>query len=290
MNFVKGTAIRKHPELKQSFFSLAKATFQLDFEQWDALGYWDETYCPYAFEVDNKIIANVSISIATMIVDGQAYKSVQVGTVMTDPAYQGKGLSRQLMEKVLTDVANDDIIYLFANKSVLNFYPKFGFERRTQGTFMIKTKQLQLTPTEIKKVNIYDEKARQLFYETTVHRMPISTTLGMLQNENIVMFHALTQYTDAIYYVADFQAFVIAIEQEDRFQLVDVISKHPIDLVALISALPIQASNIQLCFTPDALRVPVEKGIFHDEGAMFVKQQGTIQYPEMLLYPYSALA
>ena len=290
MNFVKGTAIRKHPELKQSFFSLAKATFQLDFEQWDALGYWDETYCPYAFEVDNKIIANVSISIATMIVDGQAYKSVQVGTVMTDPAYQGKGLSRQLMEKVLTDVANDDIIYLFANKSVLNFYPKFGFERRTQGTFTIKTKQLQLTPTDIKKVNIYDEKARQLFYEATVHRMPISTTMSMLQNENIVMFHALTQYTDAIYYVSEFQAFVIAVEHEDRFQLVDVISKYPIDLVALISALPIQVPKIELCFTPDTLSVSVERGIFQDEGAMFVKQQGAIQYPNFVLYPYSALA
>ena len=290
MNFVKGTAIRKHPELKQSFFDLAKSTFQLDFEQWDALGYWDETYCPYAFEVDNKIIANVSISIATMIVDVQAYKSVQVGTVMTDPAYQGKGLSRQLMERVLTDVETDDIIYLFANKSVLQFYPKFGFETRTQGTFTIETRHLQLEPTDVKKVNIFDEKERQLFYEATAHRVPSSKTLSILHNENIVMFHALTQYSDAIYYVPAFQAFVIAVEHDDCYQLVDVISKNPIDLVSLISTLPLQASNIQLCFTPDTLRVPVEKGIFHDEGAMFVKQQGTIQYPEMLLYPYSALA
>ena len=290
MNFVKGRAIRNQPQLKQSFFELAKATFGLQFEQWDSLGYWDDTYCPYAFEVDGKIIANVSISLGTMIVDGQAYKSVQIGTVMTDPAYQGQGLSRQLMEKALVDVEKEDLIYLFANKSVLHFYPKFGFETRTQGTFTIETKNLHLAPTDVKKIDIFDEKARKLFYEAVVHRLPTSSTMSMLQNENIVMFHALTQYKDAIYYVPAFQAFVIAIEHEDHFQLVDVISKHPIDLVALISALPIQAPLIELCFTPDALSVSVEKGIFQDEGAMFVKQQGTIQYPDFVLYPYSGLA
>lgn len=56
MNFIKGEAIRSHPQLKQSFLWLAKEIFGLEFEQWDALGYWDNTYCPYAFEVEGEIV------------------------------------------------------------------------------------------------------------------------------------------------------------------------------------------------------------------------------------------
>lgn len=286
MNFVKGKTIQNDRQLKQSFSQLAQETFGLDFKRWENLGYWDDSYCPYAFEVDGNIISNVSINSATMILEGKAYKAIQIGTVMTDPSYQGRGLSRQLMEKALADTEQADIIYLFANKSVLNFYPKFGFETRTQGTFTIETKHLHFEQTEIKKIDIFDDKARQLFYETVMHRMPVSSKMSMLQNENLVMFHALTQYQDAIYYVPLFQAFVIGKEQQDRFQLIDVISKQVVDLEEIIRHLPIDAQEIELCFTPDSLKIPMKQGVFQDDGAMFVKQR-TVQYPDFVLYPYS---
>ena len=290
MKYVKGEAIRQHAQLKQSFLQLARETFELEFEQWDALGYWDSTYCPYAFEVDGKIIANVSASIGTMLLEGKTYQAIQIGTVMTNPAFQGQGLSRKLMEKVLEDTADAAIIYLFANETVLHFYPKFGFETRRQATFTVETKDLQLQPAEVKKVDIADEDARKLFYETTQHRMPISLKMSMLQNENIVMFHALTQYKDALYYVPKFNAFVIAKEQDGRFQLIDIISKQYVDVVDLLEGLPIEAPVIELCFTPDKLKVPVQQGIFQDDGAMFVKEQGELRYADDLLYPYSGLA
>ncbi|WP_274308260.1 GNAT family N-acetyltransferase [Solibacillus daqui] len=290
MNFIKGEAIRNNVQLKQSFLQLAKETFDLEFEHWDALGYWDNTYCPYAFEVDGRIVANVSANIGTMLVEGKTYQAIQIGTVMTNSAFQGQGLSRKLMEKVIEDTADAAIIYLFANETVLNFYPKFGFETRRQATFMIETKDLNLQPTEVKKVDISDEAARKLFYETTKHRMPISSKMSMLQNENIVMFHALTQYKDAIYYVPKFNAFVIAKEQNGYFQLIDVISKQYVDLLEIIESLPIQEKMVELCFTPENLKVPVQQGIFQDEGAMFVKEQSNLHYPNDVLYPYSGLA
>ncbi|MCH7323084.1 GNAT family N-acetyltransferase [Solibacillus sp. MA9] len=290
MNFIKGEVIRNNVQLKQSFLQLAKETFGLEFEQWDALGYWDNTYCPYAFEVDGKIVANVSANIGTMLVEGKTYQAIQIGTVMTNSAFQGQGISRKLMEKVLEDTADAAIIYLFANETVLNFYPKFGFETRRQATFTIETKDLNLQPTEVKKVDISDEAARKLFYETTKHRMPISSKMSMLQNENIVMFHALTQYKDAIYYVPKFHAFVIAKEQNGYFQLIDVISKQYVDLLEIIESLPIQEKMVELCFTPENLKVPVQQGIFQDEGAMFVKEQSNLHYPNDVLYPYSGLA
>lgn len=288
MEIVIGEKI--HQLHKESFLQLARDTFGLQFEQWDALGYWDHTYRCYAMVNEGEITANVSVSFATMVVDGQPYKAAQIGTVMTNPKYRGLGLSKKLMLKVMEDVADIDIVYLFANATVLEFYPKFGFEKRIQATFTIQAADLTIKPTEVKRFNIQDANARNLFYDTVKHRSPVSSKMAMLQNENIVMFHALTQYANDIYYVPAYEAFVIAKQHEDRFQLIDVIAKQYIALIDILQALPIQSPKIQLCFTPDTLPVPVEQGVFYDEGAMFVKEQGALRYPNDVLYPYSALA
>lgn len=286
MNFIKGEIVRLNPKLKKSFFKLANDTFGLDFEQWDEQGYWNDTYCPYVFEMDGEIVANVSTSSGTMILDGRQYKAVQIGTVMTNPKFQGKGLSRQLME----DHVDAQIIYLFANKTVLDFYPKFGFETRIQSTFTVDKKDIEAVNTEVKKVNLDDKPTRNVFYETTVFRKPVSQKMSMIQNGNIVMFHALTQYRDCIYYVPKFQAFVILNETGEYAELIDVISKEQVDVQEIIGCLPIQSQKIRLCFTPDNLKIPVMQDVFIDEGAMFVKNQKDVMYPNNLLYPYSGLA
>ena len=290
MNFIKGEVIRKHPQLKQRFFQLANETFGLNFEKWDALGYWDESYCPYAFEDNGEIVANVSTSSGTIILNGTHYQAVQIGTVMTSSEYQGKGLSRKLMEEVLLDVSSVDIVYLFANSTVLNFYPKFGFETREQATFSIAVTDLTLQPTEVKKLNIEDVNERALLYEMVSQRAPISDNMSVIHNESIVMFHALENYHDSIYYVPKFQSIVIANEVENRLQIIDIISKNKVDLLEIIKSFPIQAQIIELCFTPDKLDIPVIQGVLPDEGAMFVKTKQDVNYPNNVLYPFSGLA
>lgn len=131
---------------------------------------------------------------------------------------------------------------------------------------------------------------RRLFYDTTMSRVPISQKMSMVQNESIVMFHALTQYRDCIYYVPNFQVYVILKESAQHVEVIDVISKEPFDLLEVLESLPIKTSKIKLCFTPDNLKIPVVQEMFKDEGAMFVKNQIDVNYPNNLLYPYSGLA
>ena len=92
---------RENAELRHSFNELAKKTFGLNFEDWYQNGYWTDKYNPH---------------------------SIQLGTVMTDEAYRNRGLIRLIMEDIEKEYADKaDGMYLFANDSVLSFYPKFGF-------------------------------------------------------------------------------------------------------------------------------------------------------------------
>lgn len=52
---------------------------------------------------------------------------------MTDVKYRDQGLLRIIMEKVIAEWKDKcELIYLFANDSVLDFYPKFGFDKVQQ--------------------------------------------------------------------------------------------------------------------------------------------------------------
>ena len=56
---------------------------------------------------------------------------IQLGTIMTDKNYRNQGLSKYLMNIVLKEFSEkNDEVYLFANDSVLYFYPKFGFQKK----------------------------------------------------------------------------------------------------------------------------------------------------------------
>ena len=69
-----------------------------------------------------------------------------------------------------------------------------------------------------------------------------------------------------------------------------MISNEPVNIQEILGCLPIQSEQIRLCFTPDDIKLPVAQDVFIDDGAMFVKNQKEIVYPNNLLYPYSGLA
>ena len=127
---------RDNKELRDSFNELAKKVFDLDFEGWYRNGFWNENYIPYSVVIDGKVVANVSVNRCDMNYNGSVLKLIQLGTVMTDTDYWGKGYARILMEKIMQEYEDrTDGMFLYAYDSVLEFYLKFGFyEKRNIST------------------------------------------------------------------------------------------------------------------------------------------------------------
>lgn len=122
--------IREDEALRESFFELAARVFALPFAAWYQGGYWSERYIPYVVAQGERVVANASANIVDTVWQGRPERYIQIGTVMTDPAHRGQGLARWALEAILTDWRQRcSGIYLYANDRVLDFYPKFGFER-----------------------------------------------------------------------------------------------------------------------------------------------------------------
>ena len=112
--------IRDNAARRESFMALAERVFGLSFREWYAGGWWSERYRPYVLAHGDRVLACIAVNVMDTAWRGKDRRYIQLGTVMTDPACRGQGLSRRLMEAVLADWEDAcDGIYLFANETVL---------------------------------------------------------------------------------------------------------------------------------------------------------------------------
>ena len=196
-SFTFETEIRDNPVLRESFFGLARQTFRLDFEPWYQGGGWQDRYLPHTLVYHGQVVANVSVNRMDFLMDGVSRSLIQLGTVMTHPDYRGMGLSRFLMETVL-HIWNGrcDGVYLFANDTVLDFYPKFGFIRAEETQFFLPAAPQRQIP--LRRLDLDLPADRSLLLNAYRRSNPFSA-FSMENNEGLLLFYALGPFREFLY-------------------------------------------------------------------------------------------
>lgn len=248
-NYIFASNYKDNDELRNSFNDLTRKTYGFDFEHWYQNGYWQERYIPYSLMDGNTVVSNVSVNVLDFLVLGERKRYVQLGTVMTDKNYRGLGLSRFLMEKALDDWQNkSDLIYLFANDSVLNFYPKFGFAKANeyQCSKVLAKKVLPYAP---RKLDMFNKDEQDLLYRTASDSKCFSK-ISMLDNTSLIMFYCTSFMKDNVYYLDNYNAIVIAQYAGDTLFLQDIFCANQISVDEVIEdMLNEQTRKVVLKFT-----------------------------------------
>lgn len=245
---IKG--FKHNDQLRKSFNELTQKIYGFDFEDWYQRGYWGEFYKPYSLLDGYKIVANVSVSIMDCMVLGQPKIYIQIGTVMTDPEYRNNGLSRCLVEKIIEEWKNNcDMFFLFANDSVVNFYPKFGF---TTANEYQHSKAVEIDNEVIiaEKLNMSLESNVKLV-EEKVSKAILMSKLTTLNNLSLIMFYCTSFMSDSVYYIKEHDAIVIAETQGTTLHLMDVFATSELDLDTVIDSTATKdIKRVVLGFTP----------------------------------------
>jgi len=229
------TRYQKDNKYRAAFNTLAKNIFGISFEEWFQAGYWNEKYIPYTLFDGDKAIANASVNIMDFSTFGESKRYIQVGTVMTDPNYRNKRLSRFLMEKILDDW-NDkcDFIYLFANSTVLNFYPKMGYTQVKEHEYF--KKMIPSTRSKFEKLDMEIKYNRDKLYDY-VKNTKIFSKLAMNENADLVMFYCITIFKNCVYYSPSLDVIVIAKINDRQLHILDVFSKKETNLELILDSL-----------------------------------------------------
>lgn len=256
--------------LRGSFNQLARQTFDgLDFEAWYRDGYWSECYDPHSIVIDGKVVANVSVNFMDFFWNGQRKHFIQLGTVMTAEGFRNQGLIRQIMDGIEEEFGQKaDGIYLFANDSVLDFYPKFGFKKVMEHCY---TKPFSI-PEGSSAIRIsMQEQGERKRLEDAMRRSVSYSRFRMVDNDNLIFFYLTGPLRDCVYYDCRHDAYVIAQIEKEVLTVHDIFSekKYPVD--DILAAFGRGIRLVRFGFTPiDAEGCEVE-AYREEDCTLFVK-------------------
>lgn len=240
---------RSQNNLRHSFNALAERTFDgLSFEAWYQNGYWSDRYNPYSIVTDGNVIANVSVNTIDFIWNGERKHLIQLGTVMTEERFRNQGLIRQIMNEIDREyAAAADGFYLFANDSVLDFYPKFGFRKAMEYRY---TKPFSTSQAcRMVQVPMRDKEDWHKLENAMRHSVSYSR-FHMVDNNNLIMFYVTGFMQENVYYSQEYDAYVIAETDQDTLTVHNIFSakKHPVD--DILAAFGSDIRQVILGFTP----------------------------------------
>lgn len=259
------------PALRQSFNRLAVETFSLDFEPWYQGGMLQGgRYIPHSLVRDGEVVANCSANLFDLIVEGREVPAVQLGTVMTAKGHRGRGLMAGLMERVLEHYKDRELLYLFANDQVLDFYPKFGFRRLPQTVYSLDVSALKRQGASPHRLNTDDQQDRALLLRLCERRVPVSQTLGV-QHDYWPLLAACSLVPKRLWRLGER---IIVMERiGDTLYIDDILSEESFALDELLPALALPGcQRLRLGFCPDQSTLPfLCEPLWEDDNALFVR-------------------
>lgn len=291
MEYIKD--FKAHDDLRKSFNKLACKTFGIEFEKWFQYGYWTKKYIPYSYVDRGKVAANVSVNILDLVINGEQVSAIQVGTVMTDPDYRENGYSRMLMEKVIEEYSGIDLVYLFANQSVLDFYPKFGFERIAETNFSIAHSFSETYKGRIRRLDCSNPGDLHFIYKMAANRSPLSSIFSTIGTEELLLFYAINVFPNDFYFVEELNSIVVCQNEGTVLHLFDIISEdmdqvksdHIINKFA-----DEKTEKVIFHFTPEFKGLTYQKEANTGSNPLFVRNQKNIGFPEFFKHPITSQA
>ncbi|MCW8408896.1 GNAT family N-acetyltransferase [Legionella sp. PATHC035] len=262
---------QKEDNYRAQLNNLAKKTFGISFEDWYQAGYWNEKYIPYTLFYGDRAVANVSVNIMNFQVLGHQQRYIQIGTVMTDEAYKNKGLSRFLMEHVLSEWNQKcNFIYLYANPSALELYPKFGFVKVKEYSFF-KRVENPIKRANFSKLDMQVQSNRDKLYDYAKNNQGFGA-LFMKENADLVMFSCVQFLKDNVYYIQELDVIVVAKFNHNQLHLLDIFGKTQVGLDEIIHSLCDSSINeVLFGFTPkDCTSYEIKENIGDD--VLFIQQ------------------
>jgi len=280
--------VLQNEEIRNSYFQLAKKTFGIKFDEWFQSGYWSDSFIPYVLLDGNKAVSSISVCINDVKCGNQTKRYVQLSTVMTDAGYRNKGLNRWLMEVVLKEWKDKcDAVYLYANDSVVNFYPQFGFEEFTEYQYkmLIRKAPVQRIDAAVRKLDITSPDDWNLIMQKYALSNPF--TRITIDNPGAFVFHCIQSFTNDIYYIEQFEAVVIAEYDGKTFKCYDIFTDYSCKLEDILGALILEKTKIVfLGFTPTlAENCIIESSQEKDTHLFILKDKENIFIEDKIMFP-----
>lgn len=85
------------------------------------------------------------------------------------------------------------------------------------------------------KLDVDNQADFKLMKEFAAERIPVSSTFGVKDNKDLLMFYFIVVFRDAIYYDQDEEAILLFKHEDNHLHVFDIVSKRKINLEAVVN-------------------------------------------------------
>ena len=182
----------------------------------------------------------------------ETFGKTQLGAVGVVPQYRGAGLQRRIMKRLLAIPGPEDFVFLFANDSVLEFYPRFGFRRAIEHVYGVDVALEPATDRRLQKLSLQSREHRALLQRIAARSLPVTREFGARDYGGVLLWYWSNFYQKHFWFDDRNDAIVIAVERPGWLEVCDVVAATQLDLRATLARLIEQpVSRIEFGFTPE---------------------------------------
>ena len=257
-NYTYSTEVRDNDVLRDSFNQLVRNTFGFGFKEWYRAGHWGEMYIPHVLLDGNQVVSNVSVNLMHFEMYGVQKNYIQLGTVMTDKRYCGKGLNKYIMENIIKEYKDKaDGIYLFANDTVLDYYPRFGFvTSKEYEYFMVCGDMDNVKPYITEKIDI-SQNSHYIKFCNAIENCScnpdcLNQNDGMYMDKNLGLYHFWISagFGNCIYYIPERDVYIAASVEGEILHIHQVFGKEYIEIKRFAKSFGSGIKEVVTGYTP----------------------------------------
>jgi predicted N-acetyltransferase YhbS len=248
------------------------------FRRWYGLGGWDEDYVAFSIADGADIVANASLQRMNIVLRGEWITGWQLGAVGVVPQWRGRGLQRQIMQGLLGSIDEKDIVFLFANDTVLDFYPLFGFKRAVESVFAAEY-DVKPASEPLRALSIDRAEDLALLARVAAAAAPTTREFGARNYGGVLLWYWANFYDGCFYYCEAEDAIIVAELDGATLRICDVLARTPFDLRAYLPRVAKSAAQrVEFGFTPDAWWPDARAIADYTDSPLFVR--GAHRLPE----------
>ena len=240
------------PELQHAFCEYVPTIdmfADLDFHRWRARGEWTEHYRAFAVVEHDVVVASVSVATMSLVVEGCELVGYQLGAVGCRYDRRRTGLAAQAMDAALQFCGTAPMM-LFANPTVLDFYPRFGFEAAAQHAF---SAEHVAAPTGARAgmIDPSGAEGRAALHAAAGRALASTSRFGAVRYDDIIAWYVDNDLARPLR-VLDNGALVFAAVEQGTLFIDDVLSETQFDLLPEVPRLIDEpVTRVEFGFSPE---------------------------------------
>jgi predicted N-acetyltransferase YhbS len=272
MNLQPVTITSRDRRWHQAFIDYVPKVFpRASFRRWYELGGWPEDYVAFALADGSDIVANASLQRMKIVLRGAWITGWQLGAVGVVPQWRGRGLQRQLMQRLLGSVPEKDIVFLFANDTVLDFYPLFGFRRVVESVFAAEYR-VESSSEPLRALSIDRVEDRALLARVAAVAAPASVDFAARDYGGVLLWYWANFYDGCFYYCEAEDAIIVAEQEGAALRICEVLARAPFELRAYLPRVAkTSAQRVEFGFTPAAWWPDARAIADYSDSPLFVR-------------------